>query len=388
MTTQVSAQETKPGATITDQVVVTGLGVVTAQIQVELWGPFETPGAIVCSGTPASTTTLTANGDGTYTSAPVRIDRAGYYTFRESLAGSAANDAASTACGEASETTIARAVPKVTTIVSDDVVRPGSSIFDTLRVTGLGKTPATIDLELFGPFATDDAIRCNIAPVWKGRVAVTGDGEFKSPSTRVEKAGLYAYREKLVGTEVVTATTGECAVVAETSLAAPLILTGKGADPAPMKRSLASGPGVTRVAIPDLGVDAPVTGVGIDIAAGKLAVPDPINQVGWWSGGAAPGDATGTVVLGGHVDSARAGRGAFFRLKDGRAGNLIRVTSADGRSRSYKITTVRTYLKSVLPLGIWTRSGARRLVLVTCGGPFLPAEGHYRDNVVVTAVPA
>ncbi len=388
VTTQVSAQETRPGATITDQVVVTGLGVVTAQVQVELWGPFETLGAIVCSGTPLSTTPLTVNGDGTYTSTPVRLDRAGYYTFRESLAGSAANDASSTACGEASETTITRAVPRVTTIVSDEVVRPGSAIFDTIRVTGLGKTPATVELELFGPFATDDAIRCNVAPVWKGRVAVTGDGEFKSPSTRVEKAGLYAYRERLLGTEVVTPTTGECALVAETSLAAPVILTGKGADPAPMKRSLASDPAVTRVAIADLGVNAPVSAVGIDIAAGKLAVPDPINQVGWWSGGAAPGDAAGTVVLGGHVDSARAGRGAFFRLKDGRAGSLIRVTSADGRTRSYRITTVRTYVKTALPLGVWTTRGPRRLVLVTCGGPFLPAEGSYRDNVVVTAVPA
>ena len=30
----------------------------------------------------------------------------------------------------------------------------------------------------------------------------------------------------------------------------------------------------------------------------------------------------------------------------------------------------------------------RRLVLVTCGGPFDQAAGHYRDNIVVTAVPA
>jgi len=27
-------------------------------------------------------------------------------------------------------------------------------------------------------------------------------------------------------------------------------------------------------------------------------------------------------------------------------------------------------------------------VLVTCGGPFDASIGHYRDNVVVTAVPA
>ncbi len=34
------------------------------------------------------------------------------------------------------------------------------------------------------------------------------------------------------------------------------------------------------------------------------------------------------------------------------------------------------------------RRGRPRLVLVTCGGPFDRVAGHYRDNVVLTAVPA
>ena len=44
--------------------------------------------------------------------------------------------------------------------------------------------------------------------------------------------------------------------------------------------------------------------------------------------------------------------------------------------------------KAALPTSIYTRAGSPKLVLVTCGGPFDAKTGHYRDNVVVTAVPA
>jgi hypothetical protein len=49
---------------------------------------------------------------------------------------------------------------------------------------------------------------------------------------------------------------------------------------------------------------------------------------------------------------------------------------------------VRTMPKPQLPTDIWSQTGKEHLVLVTCGGPFDQATRHYRDNVVVTAVPA
>jgi hypothetical protein len=40
----------------------------------------------------------------------------------------------------------------------------------------------------------------------------------------------------------------------------------------------------------------------------------------------------------------------------------------------------------VLPLDrLFARDGPPRLTLITCGGPFLPEFGSYRDNVVVVA---
>ncbi len=388
VTTQISAQETTPGASITDSVVVTGLGAVAATINVELWGPFPSPGAIVCIGTPYWTGTVAADGDGTFTTDPVKLDKAGYYTYRETLAGSEANDAVATTCGEASETTIARGTPVVTTIVADEVVRPGSTLSDRIRVTGLGKTPAQITVELFGPFSSRGAISCTGTPFWRGTVTANGDGEVRSAPVRVPKAGLYTYREEIAGSAVVAGTTTECAQVAETALSAPAINTGRGDRVNYVRALQVPGNAPTRVQIASLGIDAPTAAVGIDLTNGALGVPVDIQRPGWWRDGAAPGDAAGAVLIGGHVDSARSGAGAFFRLKSAKAGDRVVVQTAGGTNRGYRVVSVRTMPKPQLPTNVYSLKGSPRLVLVTCGGPFVPSLGHYRDNIVVTAVPA
>ncbi len=134
--TQVSAQQTKPGGTITDKVVVTGIGKLALPVQVALYGPFPTRGAITCSGTPYWHGSFVARGDGTYTTAAVRIEKAGYYTYRETIAASEASPGTATTCADTAETTFAHAQPAVTTITSNEVVRPGATIFDRVRVTG------------------------------------------------------------------------------------------------------------------------------------------------------------------------------------------------------------------------------------------------------------
>jgi len=55
--------------------------------------------------------------------------------------------------------------------------------------------------------------------------------------------------------------------------------------------------------------------------------------------------------------------------------------------RTYRIASVRLVPKDRVPNEIHSLKGRERLVLVTCGGPFDEAGGHYLDNVVVTAVP-
>ncbi|MGD9570777.1 MAG: sortase [Thermoleophilia bacterium] len=387
VTTQVSDQTTAPGSVITDSVVVTGLGALEASVNVSLWGPFPSREAIVCTGTPYWTGAITVTGDGTYTTPQVTLDRAGYYTYTESIAGTEAHGPTATACGDAAETTLATAAPQVTTVVSKEVVRPGAAVYDTLRVTGLGKTSVEVEAELFGPFPTRAAIRCTGTPVWRGTVTANGDGTYRTATTKLPKVGLYTYRERIVGSETVTGTRTECALVEETSLAMPAVNTGRGDEGSGARLLQAGTARPTRLRFTRLGIDAPVAPVGIDLRKGELDVPDDVRRTGWWRDGAAPGDARGSVLIAGHVDSRRQGEGAFFRFDDARVGDRVEVRTADGRTRTYRVTQTRHLPKGRLPASIWSLKGRHRLTLVTCGGPFDQAAGRYVDNLMITAVP-
>lgn len=385
--TQISSQDTTVGAQVTDTAVVTGLGRLSAPVAVELWGPYPSKEAMTCQGTPFWKGEFTANGDGSYVTAPVTLDQAGYYTYREAILPTDAFAGVQTACGEAAETTIARAKPAVLTQISSRVVRPGTTIFDRLKVTGLGKSPASVEVELFGPFRTRAAIRCTGTPFWKGAVAVDGDGDYATPKVRVPKAGFYTYRERIAGSAVSTGTQTACAEEAETALAQPLIPTGGEPVAAVQEDATKADDGSrpTSVRLGRLNVRAAVNPVSIDSEAGTLHVPNDISTAGWWADGASPGAKRGSTLIAGHVDSAKRGAGAFFRLGRARRGDTVEVRSADGRTRRYRVTTVRRMSKNRLPSSIFSREGDPRLVLVTCGGPF--RDGHYRDNIVVTAVP-
>lgn len=386
--TQISQQRTAPGAQVTDTVVITGLGALRAPVVAELWGPYPSRDAITCEGQPLWRGEFTAAGDGSYATEPVTIPQAGWYTYRERILETTAFAGVETACGEESETTIARATPKVTTLVSDAVVKPGARIFDRLKVSGLGTTPATVEVELHGPYASREEMDCKGEPYWKGTVDVTGDGEYATAKVEVRRAGFYTYVERIAGSDLVAPTRSACGVEAETSLAAPLILTGRGDVRVRATATQDRRTAPTSVTLPRLRIRAPIATADIDTRSGALAVPKDIDRVGWWRDGAAPGDTAGTILLAGHVDSARRGAGAFYALTSARRGDTVELRAGDGRTRRWRVASVRRMRKSALPTSVFTRSGPRRLVLVTCGGPFDDRAGSYRDNVVVTAVPA
>lgn len=89
-----------------------------------------------------------------------------------------------------------------------------------------------------------------------------------------------------------------------------------------------------RVLVPSLGIEAGVVPVGVR-RDGAMELPPDGARVGWYRHGPVPGAAGGSAVLAGHVDT--------------------------------------------------RRDGPARLVLVTCGGEYLPDAAGYRDNVVVVA---
>lgn len=157
----------------------------------------------------------------------------------------------------------------------------------------------------------------------------------------------------------------------------------------PAPSSAAPGAAPMRLVIPDLHVDAPVVPVGE--TDGALDIPEDVQTLGWWRGSAEPGSPGGSTLLAGHVDSHILGTGALFHLDTLQQGAMVVVTTPIGQVQ-YRVVARRIYLKSAgLPADLFRTTGSARLVLVTCGGPFVPNAsapgGNYLDNVVVYAVP-
>jgi hypothetical protein len=91
------------------------------------------------------------------------------------------------------------------------------------------------------------------------------------------------------------------------------------------------------------------------------------------------------------VDNVNQGNGVFYFLHDVRPGAEITVRNGTGKNAVTRWRVYKTAItkKAALPKDIWSLTGPRRLVLVTCGGPLLHlADGNtYEDNVLVYATP-
>lgn len=151
-------------------------------------------------------------------------------------------------------------------------------------------------------------------------------------------------------------------------------------DPA---RSLDAAKVPVRLQVPSIGVDVPLIRLGTN-PDGSLEVPADYQQVGWFTGSAAPGD-TGPAVIAGHVDS-KDGPAPFFSLRDVPLGARVAVIGTDGVSRSFGVDGVQQYPKDAFPTdAVYGPAPGPVLRLITCGGSFDRSTGHYRDNVVVFA---
>lgn len=142
-----------------------------------------------------------------------------------------------------------------------------------------------------------------------------------------------------------------------------------------------------RLSIPGIDVVAAVDAVGVE-DDGSMVIPREVDRVGWYRYGAAPGSTQGAAVLAGHVDSKDQGPGALFRLRELGVGDRMSVRLADGTTVRYEVVGKETLVKKRLPTErLFARDGSPRLVVITCGGPFIPELSSYRDNLVVVAEP-
>jgi hypothetical protein len=113
-------------------------------------------------------------------------------------------------------------------------------------------------------------------------------------------------------------------------------------------------------------------------------VPADASVPGWYALGPWPGEPGAAVVVG-HVDSAY-GPAVFYRLGEVAPGSLVRIASADASAVEFRVYAVREYPKSAFPTTlVYGPTAVPELRLVTCGGQFDSASGHYLDNVVVFA---
>ena len=164
-----------------------------------------------------------------------------------------------------------------------------------------------------------------------------------------------------------------------------LALAGCGA-PAATPESSAASPVVSvpvAVTVEAIGAHSTLVPLGLD-AAGRMVVPGTAGQAAWYEPGVRPGE-LGPALITGHVDYGGE-PGVFGRLDELEAGDAVTVDLADGRTLRFVVYRVQQVAKDDFP---WAEvagdTPGPELRLITCGGSFDRAAGHYRSNIVVYA---
>ena len=139
-----------------------------------------------------------------------------------------------------------------------------------------------------------------------------------------------------------------------------------------------------RIRIPRIGVDAPMTGLGLG-ADGSLEAPPARdrNLAGWFEDGTRPG-AEGTAIVAGHVDNDE-GPSVFYALGSLKKGARVEIDRGDGRTAVFSVDAVEVYDKDDFPDDrVYDATRHASLRLITCGGGFTRETG-YQGNVVAYA---
>jgi sortase (surface protein transpeptidase) len=143
------------------------------------------------------------------------------------------------------------------------------------------------------------------------------------------------------------------------------------------------GPRPTSIAIPAIGVNAPLISLGLN-PDGSLEVPTDFGEAGWYEQGPEPGE-FGPAVIAGHVDS-YTGPAVFYRLPELNVGDQIAVGREDGTTVRFLVNRVTDWPKTSFPTHqVYGDTSGSVLRLVTCSGSFDESTGHYVDNTIVYA---
>ena len=137
-----------------------------------------------------------------------------------------------------------------------------------------------------------------------------------------------------------------------------------------------------RLKIAAIGVDSALMDLGLK-SDGTMAVPPRAFPAGWFTGGPTPGE-LGPAIIVGHVDLN--GPGVFYKLRNLKPGDQVAVTRKDGSTPVFRVTRVDRFPKDRFPTSlVYGNIDHAGLRLITCGGSFNRATGHYDDNFVAFA---
>jgi sortase (surface protein transpeptidase) len=146
-------------------------------------------------------------------------------------------------------------------------------------------------------------------------------------------------------------------------------------------------PEPVRVEIPRIGVSSKLIKLGKKEDGTVDTGPDalPWGVAGWYTGSTRPGD-PGSAVIMGHVDSKESGPAVFYRLRELRPGDQVRITRDDGSVVRFAVDRTEQYPKANFPTDeVYYPTLQSELRLITCGGTFDDTWGHYRSNIIVFA---
>jgi LPXTG-site transpeptidase (sortase) family protein len=158
----------------------------------------------------------------------------------------------------------------------------------------------------------------------------------------------------------------------------PIVAAPQSAAPHPVAAPVS-------LTIPLIGVSTKLITLGL-ASDGSLQVPPLTNTAvaGWYTGSPRPG-AIGSAIIVGHIDTVN-GPAVFYRLSELSKGDQVYVRRADGTLVKFRVTAVQQYLKDHFPTeAVYGPTPDAELRLITCGGAFDSATGHYLSNIVVYA---
>jgi len=156
----------------------------------------------------------------------------------------------------------------------------------------------------------------------------------------------------------------------------------------PNDHQLPSGAARNQIAIPALDVTAPIDIPCVDQNGEIFPLSTDPRRTCIWDGGAQVGAAKGTEMILGHINYSGVA-GALGRIGTLHAGDRVYLWDA-ARNRSTWLVTViheRPKADGVDPGAEVGAAGPPRLVLVTCGGPWIGGHFGYADLIWVYARP-